>query len=169
MNTLPLIARWIAGLLAVSAIVFAVAILVERHGPSEGPAATEQVSGEGTEAGEAAERQENAAGEAGHPEAGEAGERLLGINLESPWLVWGFVAISVAVAAAVLRLWPAAFAAAVVIAGLAGILDIREAMTKYGADNLIAILALLIAAAHAAAAVLAVLAIRRLRDDRRLA
>ncbi|HZQ00739.1 MAG TPA: hypothetical protein VFB13_14445, partial [Reyranella sp.] len=83
------------------------------------------------------------------------------MNLESPWLVWGFVVVSFVLAAVVLRLWPPAFSMAVFLAGLAALLDLREAIGKFGTENLIAVLALTIGLAHVAAAILAIVAIRR--------
>jgi uncharacterized protein (DUF736 family) len=152
MLALNTLARWIAGLLAVSAVVFAIATVLEHREGAPKPAPTQQVAEEGTEAGEAAEHQ-----------AGKAREEFLGVNLESPWLVWGFVVVSLALSAAVLRLWTPAFALTVVVAGMAAILDAREAINQFGIKDVVAILAVLIGVAHLAAAILAVVALTKFR------
>ena len=162
--------RWTAALLAVSAVIFALAVLIERGGASrELPAASEQLktgeAGEATEAGESQEANEQAEG--AHAEATEAGEQdeeIFGVNLENPWLVWGFVGVSLLLAAAVLRFGQPALLLTIPVAGVAAFLDVREVFFQFGRANmLIANLALLIALAHATAAILALMAWRALR------
>src|SRR5437667_10326875 len=125
------LARWTAALLTVSALLFALAVLLEHGGESAGGAAHVE-AGEGSAATEAGGAAEGTAPVA-HSEAGEAAEgggqqreMLLGINLENPWLVWGFVAASLILAAVVLRLWPPAFLLTILLAGAAALLDVRE-------------------------------------------
>ena len=159
-----ILARWIAGLLAISAIVFALAVNLE----SRGSGTAQSVSAESTEgAGEAGEaHQEGGVGDV-HREGGEASEQLFGVNLESPWLVWGFVVVSLVVAAAVLPLWTPAFALAALLAALAAALDAREVFNQTAAGHsLIAILAGLIALAHLAVVVLAITALTGARTER---
>jgi hypothetical protein len=165
--TMP--ARWTAALLTVAALLFALAAWLEHGGePSGGTAHVE--TGEGsaaTEAGEAAEGKTPVA----HPEPGAAAENggqlpetVLGINLENRWLVWGFVAASLILAAVVLRLWPPAFLLTILLAGVAALLDGREVFSQLERENApIAILALIIALAHAAAAISAAMGWRTLR------
>ena len=156
MNAQVTLARWIAGLLAISAIAFALAVLLENHKAGEvgepNPV-TAEILGRGGEVGDV------------HQEGGASAEEFLGVNLESPWLVWGFVVVSLLVAAAVLRLWILAFLLAVLLAGLAAVLDVREVVNQMDDGNsLIAILAVLIALAHVAAAVLAIMVLTRDRQ-----
>ena len=88
------LARWTAVFLVISTVFFALAVLMERSGKSrETPAASEQL-----EAGESGEENSQAEGShvegAGTEASGEESETILGINLENPWIVWGFVSIS---------------------------------------------------------------------------
>ena len=165
--------RWTAALLAVSAVIFALAVLMERSGESRKLAeASEQLkAGEAGEATKAGESQEgNEQGEGSHVEKAEAGgsgghaEEIFGVNLENPWLVWGFVGVSLLLAAGVLRFGQPALLLAIPVAGVAALLDVREVFFQFGRANmLIANLALLIALAHAAAAILALMAWHALR------
>jgi hypothetical protein len=178
MMTTTNFARWIAALLVVSAAIFAFAVLMEQRDESGGhqevmadAGETSVESGdeeqehkeageghtEGAEAGEG--HTEGAEPGEGHNERAEAGEELLGMNFESPWLVWGFVVVSALLAVAVLQLWKPAFALTVLVSGVAALLDIWEVVTQFDTAMPIAILALLVAVAHAAAAVLAVVAL----------
>lgn len=154
MNILSL-ARWIAALLAASAVVFAFAVAMEGLSESAETGAPAEVSGS---EGDEAETGEALEGEEGHS---EEAEQLLGMNLESPWLVWAFVVVSFALAVAVLRQWKPAFALTVVVSGAAALLDAREVFLQFGVDDMIAVLAALIGLSHAAAAMLAVVALRR--------
>jgi hypothetical protein len=165
--------RWTAALLAISAVIFALAVLMERSGEyRELSAASERLkTGEAsapTEAGESQEENEQAEGS--HTEvtkAGESGEQdeeIFGVNLENPLLVWGFVGVSLLLAVAVLRFGKPALLLTIPLAGAAALLDVREVFFQFGRANmLIANLALLIALAHAAAAILALMAWRTLR------
>ena len=159
-----ILARWIAGLLAILAIVFALAVNLE----SRGSGTAQLVSAESTvgagEAGEA--HQEGGVGDV-HGEGGEASEQLFGVNLESPWLVWGFVVVSLVVAAAALPQWTEAFVLAALIAALAAVLDVREVFNQtVVGHSLIAILAGLIAIAHVVVVVLAIIAFTLARSER---
>ncbi|QND64621.1 hypothetical protein HB777_12405 [Mesorhizobium loti] len=104
-----------------------------------------------------------------HIEAGETGshaeQTILGINLESSWLTWGFVGVSILLAAAVMRfgavapLGNATLLLAILLAGVAAILDGREVFLQLARFNAsVAGLASLTALAHAAVVILAVLA-----------
>ena len=167
------LARWTAALLAISAVIFALAVLMERSGKSRETSAAGALS-EAGEAGAptgAGESQEgNAQAEDSEAEAHEAGgggeqaEEIFGVNLENPWLVWGFVGVSLLLAVAVLRFGKPAFLLTILVAGAAALLDVREVFFQFGQANMqIAGLALLIALAHAAAAILALMAWRTLR------
>ena len=157
------LARWTAALLAISTAFFALSVLMERSGESrETPAASEPL-----EAGESAEENEQAEGShaegAGTEAGGEESETILGINLENPWIVWGFVGISLLLAVAVLRFGRTALLFTILLAGAAALMDAREVFFQFGRANmLIAVLAFLTALAHAAAAILALKAWRAL-------
>lgn len=156
------LARWTAVLLVISTVFFALAVLMERSGESRETPASEQL-----EAGESGE--ENSQAEGSHAESagteagGEESETILGINLENPWIVWGFVSISLLLAVAVLRFGRTALLFTILLAGAAALLDAREVFFQFGRANmLIAVLAFLTALAHAAAAILALQAWRAL-------
>ena len=164
--------RWTAAFLAISSLFFASAVLAERSGESrEGPASSEQSeAGEASESSGAGESQEgNAQAEGSHAEAtqpdagegGKKGETLFGLNLENPWIVWGFVGVSLLLAVAVLRFGKPALLLTILLAGAAALLDGREVFFQFGRGNmLIVVLALITAVTHAAAAVLAFMALR---------
>ncbi len=81
---------------------------------------------------------------------------ILGINLENPWIVWGFVGVSLLMIVAILRFGKTALLLTIALAGLAAILDAREAIFQFAGNNLsVASLAIIVAFAHAAAAILA--------------
>lgn len=161
--------RWAAALLAIAAVLFALTVLMEQSGESRetSAAGAQSEAGEAgapTEAGESQEGSTEAEG--AHAEAGEEGEEIFGVNLENPWLVWGFVAVSLLLAVAVLRFGQPALLLIILLAGAAALLDAREVFFQFGRANLlIANLALLIALAHAAAAILALMAWRALRVE----
>ncbi|MFA6031320.1 MAG: hypothetical protein WC889_00240 [Myxococcota bacterium] len=184
--------RWTSAMLAISALLFAAAVLMEgsgHHEPARAAAhdeaakAGEQAAGghdeaaensnvkqggDSAEVGETSSRAE--ASETGsRAEAGDAvgrpKEAILGIDLENPWLAWGFVGVSILLAAAVMRfgavvrLGNATFLLAVLLAGVAAILDGREVILQLTRANAsVAGLAALTALAHAAVVILAVLA-----------
>lgn len=150
-----LLVRWVAGLLIASALLFAVAIVVEggaeRHEVSlaslavsvETAQAATPAPGEG-EVGhvEAAEHAETSASlavpleAATHDESNEhARELLFGLDPENPVLVWGFVVVSLLLAPAVLLLGPRALLVAIGLAGVAAILDGREVLLQMGRAN----------------------------------
>jgi len=172
-TNLSTLARWTAALLAISTVFFALAVLMERSGESrEASAAGEQLENREAaapnEAGESGEENEQAEGShaegAGTEAGGEESETILGINLENPWIVWGFVGISLLLAVAVLRFGQPAFLLTILLAGAAALLDAREVFFQFGRANmLIAVLAFLTALAHAAAAILALKAWSALR------
>lgn len=169
--------RLLAGLLVASALVFVIGVSAERLSEA-GEAPSEGETIEATQAAEALtdgaegqvkgeEGETNAEGES--PEGGEgagtptdeSNEALLGLNLENPWLLGAFAATSLVLAIAVLRLGQPALLAAMLFAGAAAFLDLREVILQIQHANwLIAGLAALVALAHAAAAVMAVLAWR---------
>lgn len=160
-TNLTVLARWTAAMLAISTVFFALAVLVERSGEAgEAPAASEQL--EAGESGEANEQAEGSHAEAAEEaEGGEESETILGINLENPWIVWGFVGVSLLLAAAVLRFGKPALFLTILLASAAALLDAREVFFQFGRANmLIAVLAFLTALAHAAAAILALKAWR---------
>ena len=161
-SNLTVLARWTAAMLAISTVFFALAVLMERSGESrEASAAGEQL--ETGESGEANEQAEGSHAEGAGTEAGgEESETILGINLENPWIVWGFVGISFLLAAAVLRFGRTALLFTILLAGAAALLDAREVFFQFGrAKMLIVVLALLTAFAHAPAAILALKAYAR--------
>ena len=91
-------------------------------------------------------------------------ETILGVNLENPWLLWGFVAASLILAAAVLPLWQPVFLLAIALVGVATVLDVREIFFQIDRANApVAILALVVALTHIAAGVAAAAAWRALR------
>ncbi|MGX5829931.1 hypothetical protein [Mesorhizobium sp. 43Arga] len=173
--------RWTAAMLAISALLFAAAVLMEGSEHWEfariaahDQAAESQEQGGQDEAGEGrAIKQGGDSAEVGetgsHAEAGEtashAEPRILGNNLENPWVVWGFVGVSIVLAAVVLRLGAVVpfgnvtLLLAILLAGVAAILDGREVFLQLARANpSVASLAALTALAHAAVVILAALA-----------
>ena len=118
--------RWTVTLLAVSTLLFGLAVIVERSGHArEAPVASEHVeSGEANPSGETREGGEQS--ESSHME--ESNEVILGINLENPLIVWGFVGVSLLMIIAVLRFGKTALLLTIPLAGVAAILDAREAI-----------------------------------------
>jgi peptidoglycan/LPS O-acetylase OafA/YrhL len=164
------LARWTAALLAISALFFALAVVMERSGESRetsAPGAQLEAGEAGAPTGAGGSAEGKALAETPQLEATEGGkgiqpaEEIFGVNLESPWLVWGFVGVSLVLAVAVLRFGKPALVVAIVLAGAAALLDTREVFFQFGRANLpIAGIALLIALAHATAAILALMAWR---------
>jgi hypothetical protein len=160
--------RLTAALLALSAVLFVVGIVLERAGPAGDvhteapPSATQTTSTHVENGNEAGETQIQPTGSAPSPEP--QGETTLGFNLENPWLVGAFALASLALAAALLRFsWPALLLAFLFGAG-AAMLDLQEVLTQLGRGNsLVAGVAGLVAVAHVAVAVLAILAWAGLR------
>jgi hypothetical protein len=168
--------RWTSAMLAISALLFATAVLMEGSGHHREPAsmaAHDEAAGAQEQGGhdEAAvtpnTKQGGDSAEVGetdsHAEVGETGshveQTILGINLETPWLVWGFVGVSIMLAVAVLRLGKATLLLAILLAGAAAVLDGREVFLQLARANAsVASLAVLTAVAHAAVVILAVLA-----------
>jgi hypothetical protein len=163
--------RWaVAALLAVTAVVFALAVSAERSGadthPYRGSAVADVPSGEAAEqheepaSGEAAEQHEEpASGEAAEPHD-ESGEfSPFGLDLEHPAFDALGVLASSGLAVAVLRSRAAAVAvaAAVFAAGFAA-LDVVEALHQADEGNTaLTATAWALAAAHATAAGLALM------------
>lgn len=193
------LARWTAALLVVSAVLFAIAVALERRGesheargavatnrgeaaehPLPGHADAQQVEGAAERADGIISESRETAGQvearahegessehagAAHAKSGEAAahseERLFGVDLENPWLVWGFFGASLLVALAVLRVRTPALVLTMLLAGVAAPLDLREASMQFTrANSLMAGLALLIALLHLAAVATALLAWR---------
>ncbi len=158
--------RWTSAMLAISALLFAAAVLMEGSGHREpaGMAAHDEAA-ESQEQGGHDEAAESSPAKQGGDSAdvgetdGHAEQTILGINLETPWLVWGFVGVSIMLAAAVLKLGKATLLLAILLAGAAAILDGREVFLQLARANAsVASLAALTAFAHAAVVILAVLA-----------
>ncbi|TSE11685.1 hypothetical protein C1D09_013190 [Mesorhizobium intechi] len=158
--------RWTSAMLAISAILFAAAVLMEGVGHQEPAdlAAHQEAAGTQEQGGhdEAAEnstaKQDGDSGAVGET-GGHAEQTVLGINLETPWLVWGFFSVSIVLAAAVLRFGKATLLLAILLAGAAAILDGREVFLQLARANAnVASMAALTALAHAAVVILAVFA-----------
>lgn len=176
--------RWAAAMLAISALLFAAAVLTEGSGHRERGSmaahdnAVEEQGGHdeaaessiANQGGNSAETGETGgyieSGESGnHAEQMSAEQTILGINLEVSWLAWGFVGVSLLLAAAVIRLRAdvrlgnATLLLAILLAGVAAILDGREFFLQLARANAsVASLAAVTALAHAAVVILAVLA-----------
>lgn len=151
--------RWTAVLLAVSTVFFAVAVLAERSGNShEAPGTGEHLeSGEANSSGEAQEG--HAEPEGAHTETNN--EVVLGINLENPWIVWGFVGASLLIIIAILRFGKTALLLTIPLAVVAAGLDAREVIFQLTDSNvLVAGLAIIAAVSHTAVAILAFMAWR---------
>ena len=179
MSTPPQLARQLrllATLLVVSAVLFVIGISAERmteageaHTENEPVVTTEATEtpaegeeGEGEET--HAEEEASEGGEGTDTDADEGSEAILGLNLENPWILGAFAAVSLALAMAVLRLGQPALLVAILFAGAATLLDLREVVIQIQRANwLIAGLAVLVALAHAAATVVAALAWRTLK------
>lgn len=153
--------RWLALLIALATILFAIGISIEKSETDAEPSEAGLVEGEAAEVeaaeGEAAEVQA-AETKDGEGEGEEEEETLLGINLESTPLVVLAVITSLALAAGA---WARpdwrTLLTVIAIAMLAfAILDIREVIQKLDEDETgIAALAGLVAALHLAAGGLA--------------
>lgn len=153
--------RWTTVLLAVSTLLFGLAVIVERSSNAhEAPVAGEHLeSGEANSSGEAQEG--NTQPEGAHTDT--SNEVVLGINLENPWIVWGFVGVSLLMIAAILRLGKMALLLTIPLAGMAAVLDARESIFQFAGNNIsVGGLAIIVALTHAAAAILAFLAWRSL-------
>jgi len=159
--------RLTAALLAISTLFFALAVIVERNSEaSEAPHSEESQEGttsEGTPSTETTHTEttseSNTAESSSHNN-----ETVLGINLENPWIVWGFVGISLLMSVAVLRFGKTALLLTIPLAGVAAILDAREALFQFAGNNTsVAALAVIVALAHVAAAVFAFMAWRSLK------
>ncbi len=160
--------RWTSAMLAISALLFAAAVWVEGTGHREpasvvahDEAAESQEQGGQDEAAESSKQGSVGAGETGS----HAEQAILGINLENPRLAWGFVGVSILLAAVVARFGAAVpfgnttLALAILLAGVAAILDGREVFLQLARANAsVASSAALTAFAHAAVVILAVLA-----------
>ncbi len=154
--------RWTAVLLVISALLFAAAVFAEGT-------RREAVEVAHSEATEPAEPNDEVAEAEGHGEAGEAEvandeaaeESLFGIDLENPAIMWGFVILSLAVAAVVFANVRPALSVAAALGIVAALLDGREVLTQLAEKNAgVAALAGATAIAHVAVAVVAVLAWR---------
>ena len=167
---------WLAGLLVVTAALFAIGIYLERGvGTSSEPAAvaptpSAHVEGSGEGGGEAAEGAPTTApAESGEtPEEHATESWPLGIDLESPLLVGGAILVSLALAFAVLRSSSLIVPMAIVAFSiLFAVLDLLELSHQLGAARAgLAALAVLLAVLHIAAALIAV---RLVMSDRRAA
>src|SRR3954462_10944654 len=123
---------WTATMLTISSALFAAAVVIEQRGARHAEIAVATIpapeQAEHNEVAEGGEHHDEAAVTAtlteGPGEATEHGDQaILGRNLEDPWVVWGFVAVSLVVAIAMLLLgWPALLAA-IALSGFAAVLD----------------------------------------------
>ena len=157
-HKLTTLVRWTAALLAVSTLFFGLAVIVERSGNAHKVPVPSEQTGEANTSGESSQ-EGNAQPEGAHTET--ANEVVLGINLENPWIVWGFVILSLLMIVAVLRLGKMALLSVILLAGVAAVLDAREAIFQFGGNNVsVASLAIIVALTHAAAAILAFMAWR---------
>ncbi|RUY21802.1 hypothetical protein EN978_32095 [Mesorhizobium sp. M7A.F.Ca.US.001.04.1.1] len=160
------LARWTSAMLVISALLFAAAVLMEGSGHRESASmAAHDEAAEAQEQGGRDQAAESSTPKQGgnSAEIGETGDHaeqtILGINLETPWLVWGFVGVSIMLAAAVLKLGKATLLLAILLAGAAAILDGREVFLQLArANTSVASLAALTALAHAAVVILAIFA-----------
>ncbi len=148
--------RWTAALLAISTLFFGLAVIVERSSNAHKAAVTTEQTGEAsstpTTSGESQEGNAQPAG----AHTATTNEVVLGINLENPWIVWGFVGLSLLMIVAVLQFGKTALLLTVLLAGVAAVLDAREAIFQFTGNNVaVASLAALVALAHTAAAILA--------------
>jgi hypothetical protein len=156
-HKLTTLVRWTAALLAVSTLFFGLAVIVERSGNAHKEPVTSEQNGEANTSGESQEG--NAEPEGAHTET--ANEVVFGINLENPWIVWGFVGLSLLMIVAVLRLGKVALLLVILLAGVAAVLDAREAIFQFAGNNVsVASLAIIVALTHAAAGILAFMAWR---------
>ncbi len=156
--------HWTAALLAVSTLFFGLAVMVERSGNAHKASVSSEQTGEAPNAPiTSGESQEGNAQPAGaHTET--ANEVVFGINLENPWIVWGFVGLSLLMIVAVLRFAKTALVSTIPLAGVAAVLDAREALFQFARNNIsVASLAIIVALAHGAAAILAFMAWRSLK------
>jgi hypothetical protein len=154
---LTTLVRWTAAWLAISTLFFGLAVIVERSGNTHKEPVTSEQTGEANPSGESQEG--NAEPEGAHTET--TNEVVFGINLENPWIVWGFVVLSLLMIVAVLRLGKAALLLTIPLAGVAAVLDAREAIFQFAGNNIsVASLAVIVALAHAVAAILAFIAWR---------
>jgi hypothetical protein len=151
-HKLTMLVRWTAALLAVSTLFFGLAVIVERSGNAHKEPVTSEHTGEANTSGESQEG--NAEPEGAHTET--TNEVVFGINLENPWIVWGFVGLSLLMIVAVLRLGKTVLLLTITLAGVASVLDAREAIFQFAGNNVsVASLAVIVAFAHAAVAILA--------------
>ena len=158
--------RWTAALLVISALLFGAALLAEGGESAEATHSEASESGQAPELGAQAEENEEA-GEEPQPDneaaegEGEIDETLFGVDLENPFIVWGFVIVSLALAAAVFANVRYALIGALALGVVAALLDGREVLLQLAENNAgIAVLAAATAVAHVAVAILAVLAWR---------
>lgn len=159
-----------AGLLLVTAALFVIGVTAEGDDHDEPGEAAESVGAHGENAAseaaeprsddhdESAERAEGTGGDSGSSEAGEAGEEgegeILGVDVESPIVVAGAVAVSLALAGALWLRGRRGIAVAVVAFGLVfAVFDAVEAEHQLDKSRTgLAVLAVAIAAGHLGAA-----------------
>ncbi len=169
--------RLTAGLLVLSAILFAGGIALERRAhASREVAGIPQAAGAISALGQNAETpgthqdadQAEAIPAEGAASTGQPGEALsetvLGIDLENPWLTIAFVLGSLVLAAALLRFGRRAVPLVILIAAAATILDVREVLFQVEHSNTgLALVAGAVALTHAAVVLLGILAWRTSR------
>ncbi|MBI1878076.1 MAG: hypothetical protein HYR94_07600 [Chloroflexi bacterium] len=156
----------IAGLILISNILFVIGSVIEQ---SQGEAS--EVPGSHQTIGESAATNEGESGEASgthqegeethkqeaHSEA-ESREKILGLNLESPWLVAGFVFTWLVLVVALLRWGQWVLVPVILIAGVSTLLDLREVLFQIEQSHTnIAIVAGAVTFTHAGIVIVAIL------------
>jgi hypothetical protein len=162
----------IATLIVISTLLFITGVTIERMGGDGGETAAHQegVETHSEQEGEEAHEHEEGTSESAesHVEAEEVHqeeeghqETILGINIESPWVLTVIVLGWFVLVVALLRFGGWVLAVVMIAAIAATIFDIGEVLLQLNERNSgVAILAALVAVAHAATAVLAFLALR---------
>ena len=169
---------WLAILLVASALLFFAGIYLERGSvstetpaavvPSSQPEASPAESGGEAGHSEALAASAETGGETATEHAAEA--RPLGIDLESPLLVGGAIAISLVLAFAVLRTTnPLVPIAIIGVALLFTLFDVLEVIHQLGGSRSgLALIAAVLAVLHIATALLAVRLVRQVPGVRRV-
>ena len=170
----------IATLIVISTLLFIIGVTIERMGGEGDETAAHQEgvethveeahSEQEGEEGQETHEQEESASEAteSHVEAEETHqegeghqETVLGVNIESPWVLTVIVLGWLILAVALLRFGGWVLAVVIIAAAAATLFDIGEVLLQINEGNGgVAILATLVAVTHAAVAVLAFLALR---------
>lgn len=144
----------LAGLMALSTALFVAGLALERSTENNGAASTPAAqiatpTPEGSEEREAQERQEATAQEPGAEAEGSAAHeaaeqnRVLGIDVESPWVIGSVVLLTLLLIAALFLFGARVLQLVVAFALIAAVFDVREVGYQLGqAHYLIAVLAI---------------------------